>query len=506
MGVTLWASVLCCCTILWITLAVSGKKQYQARIRACGHPPRPVPYHLPFGLDLVCHLVWRLWQHDFVNYGWEILDVPGRTVELNLLSRRIIVTDNPENIKAVMLSQFGEFKRDHAVHNAFHNIFGDSIFTSEGESWIRAKNDIRPQIAHIRPADLTTTEFHIQKMFDLIRTKPDGINVYEAMDRLQLDIVTDVFLGRSINSLTMKRSPIQDAIDRLVEMSMLRIRVGPMGQFLPDWLLAPRELKVLDRFMDGVVDKALAQTKEKPDAEADGNLNLVLEMAQKGRGRKYIREQITGVVFLASKDPTAITIAWAVLELARNPDIMASLRKEVEENIGLDRLPTGDQLKRLPLLRNVIRETMRLYPPLGLNVRQARHDLSLPSGGGPNGKLPVAVLQGQQVAIAVTHAQRRAEGLIDGETWIPSRWEGWTPKSTEYLPFNIGPRICLGRNFGILQVEYTLVRLLQEFEGFAWLDGGDRERKMKFKVELNAKAAEAIVCRFVERGMSRDGV
>ena len=63
-------------------------------------------------------------------------------------------------------------------------------------------------------------------MFDLIRAKPDGINVYEAMDRLQLDIVTDVFLGESINSLTMKRSPIQDAIDRLVEMSMLRIRVG----------------------------------------------------------------------------------------------------------------------------------------------------------------------------------------------------------------------------------------------------------------------------------------
>ncbi len=129
MGVTLWAGVLCCCTILWIIRAVSGKKQYQARIRACGHPPTPVPYHLPFGkplqcfyllssttsssnplilktgLDLVCHLVWRLWQHDFVNYGWEILDVPGRTVELNLLSRRIIITDNPENIKAVMLSQ-----------------------------------------------------------------------------------------------------------------------------------------------------------------------------------------------------------------------------------------------------------------------------------------------------------------------------------------------------------------------------------------------------------------
>jgi len=97
----------------------------------------------------------------------------------------------------------------------------------------------------------------------------------------------------------------------------------------------------------------------------------------------------------------------------------------------------------------------------------------------------------------VIHAQRHANGLVDGEKWIPSRWESWTPKSAEYLPFNIGPRICLGRNFGQLQVQYTLVRLLQEFEEIEWF--GNRNKKMKMKLELNAKAAEPIVCRFVTR-------
>ena len=72
--------------------------------RGCSNPLIPKA-----GLDLVWHLVWRLWQYDFVNYGWEILNVPGRTVELNLLGRRIIVTDNSKNIKAVMLSQVGIF-------------------------------------------------------------------------------------------------------------------------------------------------------------------------------------------------------------------------------------------------------------------------------------------------------------------------------------------------------------------------------------------------------------
>ena len=69
----------------------------------------------------------------------------------------------------------------------------------------------------------------------------------------------------------------------------------------------------------------------------------------------------------------------------------------IKNSIGFDYPPTADQLKKLPLLSNVVKETMRLYPPLGLNIRQARHDLCLPFGGGANGELPVAVLEGQQV-------------------------------------------------------------------------------------------------------------
>jgi len=60
----------------------------------------------------------------------------------------------------------------------------------------------------------------------------------------------------------------------------------PLGQFLPDWLLAPGKLSLLHRFMNGVIDRALAQTTEKTDAETESNLNLVQELARKGRGKK----------------------------------------------------------------------------------------------------------------------------------------------------------------------------------------------------------------------------
>lgn len=70
--------------------------------------------------------------------------------------------------------------------------------------------------------------------------------------------------------------------------------------------------------------------------------------------------------------------------------------------IGFNVPPDAGQIKTLPLLRNVVKETMRMYHPLGLNIREAKKDTCLPVGGGPDGKQPVAILKGQQVGMLRT--------------------------------------------------------------------------------------------------------
>ena len=89
----------------------------------------------------------------------------------------------------------------------------------------------------------------------------------------------------------------------------------------------------------------------------------------------------------------------------------------------------------------------------------------------------------------------------DADVWNPTRWENWTPSSTEYIPFNIGPRICLGRVFGHFQMEYTLARILQEFERIEWCGFGDKfsnDKDMRIKVELNTKFDKPILCKFIK--------
>ncbi|KAK7987079.1 hypothetical protein PG988_002067 [Apiospora saccharicola] len=205
---------------------------------------------------------------------------------------------------------------------------------------------------------------------------------------------------------------------------------------------------------------------------------------------------------MASKDPGAILATWTIYHLARQPALWKRLQQEIEEHIGMDAIPTTDQLRKLDLLANVVKESMRMYHPLGLNIREARTDAVLPVGGGPNGKDPISVSKGQIIVYSVAGLQRNKTSVgPDANVWDPSRWDTWSPKYGDYLPFSIGPRQCPGRVFGRFQIQYILVRLLQEFESIEWcgLGGKGTGEEMKIKVELNLKCAEPVVCNFTPR-------
>lgn len=124
-------------------------------------------------------------------------------------------------------------------------------------------------------------------------------------------------------------------------------------------------------------------------------------------------------------------------------------------------------------------ETLRLYPVVPFNVRFALKDTTLPTGGGRDGKSPIGILAGTPVAYSPLFLQRRTDlypppssGFPAIDKFVPERWDGWTPKSWTYIPFNGGPRICIGQQFALTEMAYTLVRLFQRFESVENVMGG----------------------------------
>ena len=112
-------------------------------------------------------------------------------------------------------------------------------------------------------------------------------------------------------------------------------------------------------------------------------------------------------------------------------------------------------------------ETLRLYPAVPLNMRLALEDTTLPHGGGPDGLSPVGILKDTPIGYSTFIMQRRADLYPPGSKpleFIPERWFEWQPKPWHYVPFNGGPRICIGQQFALTEMGYTIVRLLQVFE------------------------------------------
>ena len=144
-----------------------------------------------------------------------------------------------------------------------------------------------------------------------------------------------------------------------------------------------------------------------------------------------------------------------ILELSRHPNVVAKLRREILERLGPHGAPTYEDLKNMPYLQHTINETLRLYPAVPFNVRMSLRDTTLPRGGGKDGLSPVGIRKDTPIGYSPLHMQRNPDsyepipaGWPDVNEFVPERWDGgWNPKPWTYIPFNGGPRICVGRQF-----------------------------------------------------------
>lgn len=228
----------------------------------------------------------------------------------------------------------------------------------------------------------------------------------------------------------------------------------------------------INEFVSTFIDRALALSPEElgKTSKNDEDYNFLHALASYTRDRSTLRDQIVNVL-LAGRDTTACTLTWVIYHLSMDPVITAKLRQEIIDTVGLDNKPTYENLKNMKYLQHIINETLRLYPVVPYNVRMALKDTTLPTGGGPDGTQPIGIRAGTPIGYSTLVMQRRADlyppsssSLPPPSAFAPDRWDSWTPKSWTYIPFNGGPRICIGQQFALTEMGYTLVRLFQRFE------------------------------------------
>ncbi|KAM3413724.1 hypothetical protein BST61_g10412 [Cercospora zeina] len=450
----------------------------ERRIRKLGSHAVTIRTHTPLNLGMIAQALYYFSKHRNHEF-WvknfkqtEKLTHPY-TTEFVTLGGRMVFTADEENIKAILATQFADYGKGPQFRKEWKDFLGLSIFTTDGDLWHNSRQLLRPQFIKDRVSDLHKFEHHVQKLLPMLAGSSDGATVRldDLVFRYTLDAATDFLFGASVESLDNGETEFAQAFTDVQNVQAMIARAGPVRGLIPKKRFH-KGLKVLNKFTDRYIDQALALPPEELEkkTKSDEGYTFLHAIAAYTRDRQVLRDQLVAVL-LAGRDTTAVTLSWLFYELSQQPRIVAKLREEIVGRVGEHKEPTYDDLKSMRYLHHVINETLRLYPVVPYNVRVALQDCTLPRGGGPDGTEPIGITKDTPIGYSTLIMQRRADiypptssGFPDHLTFVPERWDNWTPKSWSYIPFNGGPRICIGQQFALTELAYTVVRILQSFE------------------------------------------
>ena len=169
-----------------------------------------------------------------------------------------------------------------------------------------------------------------------------------------------------------------------------------------------------------------------------------------------IRDQML-TMLIAGHDTSTALLSWALYLLGSHPDVMRQTRREVDFILGVEE-PTMSELSELHYLEQVIKETLRLYPPIHVGNRMANNDLNLQ--GCP-------VVEGSRVMLSYYLTHRDERMWDHAEQFNPDRFDRKASHRQApfiYLPFGGGPRNCIGAAFAQIETRLVLARIVQNYD------------------------------------------
>ena len=287
----------------------------------------------------------------------------------------------------------------------------------------------------------------VEKFFSRWETG-DVLDVYQAMDLFTVILSMEIFVGMGADEEGQKFADLFEVV--------LNLLFSPATFLFPYDLpgFPYHRLKVLGTELERQLKNLIERRRAKGLGGTD-TLSLFLQ-AHDEDGTMMSDDEIVGetvAVFRGGSKTSASALTWMFFLLTQHPDVYAHLSDELAATLqGV--APTFEQLGELPLLDGVVKESMRLVPPVVWGVRYSTEPFEL---GGYHFEKGSSLIYSSHV----TH--RMPEIYENPYKFNPYRWEKIKPSPYEYFPFNAGPRRCLGAEFAVMEMKITLAILLQRF-------------------------------------------
>jgi cytochrome P450 len=334
-------------------------------------------------------------------------------------------------------------------------LLGRGLLTNNGASHLKQRRLVQPAFHRERIAGYATVMVARAEAFAAGLVPGETLEIDAAMGRLTLGIAAETLFGANVDDHA-------DTIGRALDAAMesFPISLSPIGELLDhmSWIPIVRRFLNARAELDAIVYRLIEARMADPDpARGHDVLGMLLAAAgaEGGIDVEQIRDE-TMTIFLAGHETTAMALTWTWWLLAQHPGIEAQLHGELARVLG-GRAPTMDDAPALSFTRDVIAESMRLYPPAWVVGRRAIEDAHLGPWIVPKNGIVIA-------SQWITHRDPRF--WREPDAFRPERWtNGETdalPKFA-YFPFGGGTRVCIGEAFAWTELVLVLAAIAQRY-------------------------------------------
>lgn len=406
-------------------------------------------YNLPDGYSLLrTGIKSKEFLANPVKFISKSMEAFGGTYTASLgLSKKLILTQHPDFINYILKDNHKNYSKSELSTESAVEFFGSGLLFSNGDYWLRQRRLIQPAFHREKIQGLY--DIMIRSIDDFLEDFPAGAqDIYPLMHKVSFNI-----LIRSLFDIKITEGLINEMSSIFTELQDFLIRDinQPFRKFFYPFTGAKkaqlRKAKRLREIFVSIIEERQAEGKGHADL-----LDLLLGSRYEDTGEPMSAVQITDelmIIVFAGHETTANTLSWLLYLLSVNDESREKLAASVKEGTPYESLSNE-------YLKAAISESMRLYPAAWMTERVALEDDSFGEYSFPKGTIIIPFFFGMHRDKALWE---------DEEKFDPERFlaDGKLIKSKGYLPFGTGPRMCIGNNFAMAEMQFFVAAFLKKF-------------------------------------------
>ncbi|XP_053231288.1 cholesterol 24-hydroxylase-like isoform X1 [Podarcis raffonei] len=390
----------------------------------------------------------------------------GPILRFNAFHRVVVLVLSPEGVKEFLM--LPQYPKDPVSYGRLFNLFGvrflgnGLVTDSDYDHWHKQRKIMDPAFSRnylmglMGPFNEQTEE-----LMRVLDEKADGetaVDVMSLLKRVTLDIIAKVAFGLELNTLHDETTPFPHAMSMI--MKGLGQSRSPSFKYLPKYRKEVKEVQesllLLRRFGSQCIEQRRKAIQNGEEIPLDILTQILKSAAEEGDCDAEILLDNFVTFFIAGHETTANLLSFTILELGRQPDILKKLQAEVDEVVGVKRDVAYENLAELKYLSQVLKESLRLYPPAPGTVRWTEKECVIEGI-----KIPA-----ETTLMFSTYVMGRLEMFFkDALVFDPERFSKDQPRpSFCYFPFSLGPRSCIGQIFALMEAKVVMAKFLQRFE------------------------------------------